>query len=55
MTFFSDLGWNLSEYITSLHVELKSWRKVYWRLWGDSHFLKCTMCDNFFPVNQVIM
>lgn len=48
-----DLSWNLSEYITFLYGDLKSWRKVYWKLWGDCHFLKCTICDNHFPVNQV--
>ncbi|KAJ8933777.1 hypothetical protein NQ314_013813 [Rhamnusium bicolor] len=36
-----DPAWNINDYIVKLHKTLKTWRKVYWRLWGDSHFLFC--------------
>ncbi|XP_076661028.1 uncharacterized protein LOC143364685 isoform X5 [Halictus rubicundus] len=29
-----DLSWTLNDYIITLRTELRSWRKVYWRLWG---------------------
>ncbi|CAK9833093.1 SANT and BTB domain regulator of class switch recombination [Anthophora retusa] len=29
-----DLTWNLNDYIVTLRTELRSWRKVYWKLWG---------------------
>ncbi|XP_043481517.1 uncharacterized protein LOC122510730 isoform X2 [Leptopilina heterotoma] len=48
-----DPSWNLNDYITLLRNELKSWRKVYWRLWGDCHFISCQQCENYFPINQM--
>lgn len=34
-----DTSWNFNHFISSLYKELKSWRKVYWRLWGNVHYL----------------
>ncbi|KAG7197968.1 hypothetical protein KM043_016201 [Ampulex compressa] len=48
-----DLTWNLNDYISTLRLELRSWRKVYWRLWGDCHFLYCQECNIYFPVHQM--
>ncbi|GLH12034.1 Uncharacterized protein GBIM_16705, partial [Gryllus bimaculatus] len=48
-----DTNWNLNDYIRKLHEELKSWRAVYWRLWGDCHFLFCTTCHHYFPIHQI--
>ncbi|PSN50899.1 hypothetical protein C0J52_05356 [Blattella germanica] len=48
-----DQNWNLNDYIRNLRQELKSWRFVYWRLWGDCHFLYCNVCHNYFPVHQM--
>ncbi|XP_008216899.1 uncharacterized protein KIAA1841 homolog [Nasonia vitripennis] len=48
-----DMTWNLNDYIVSLRSELRSWRKVYWRLWGDCHFLFCRQCGIYFPINQM--
>ncbi|XP_061940645.1 SANT and BTB domain regulator of class switch recombination isoform X2 [Apis cerana] len=47
-----DLTWTLNDYIIALRTELRSWRKVYWRLWGDCHFLFCTQCNIYFPIHQ---
>ncbi|XP_076767136.1 SANT and BTB domain regulator of class switch recombination [Xylocopa sonorina] len=47
-----DLTWTLNDYIVTLRTELRSWRKVYWRLWGDCHFLFCTQCNIYFPIHQ---
>ena len=47
------MTWNLNDYIISLRSELRSWRKVYWRLWGDCHFLLCRQCGIYFPINQM--
>lgn len=47
------MTWNLNDYIVSLKSELRSWRRVYWRLWGDCHFLFCRQCGIFFPINQM--
>lgn len=46
------MTWSLNDYIITLRSELRSWRKVYWRLWGDCHFLLCKQCDTYFPINQ---
>lgn len=48
-----DMNWNLSEFIVELYRELKTWRKVYWRLWSICHFLRCTDCLTLFPVHQM--
>lgn len=34
-------------------MELRSWRKVYWRLWGDCHFLFCQCCNTYFSIHQM--
>ncbi|XP_052861833.1 SANT and BTB domain regulator of class switch recombination [Anopheles cruzii] len=49
-----DPSWNVTNYVSSLHKELRSWRKVYWRLWGNCHFLYCSTCDTHFPVSQMM-
>lgn len=48
-----DLTWTLNDYIVALRSELRSWRKVYWRLWGDCHFLFCQQCNVYFPIHQI--
>ncbi|XP_058466941.1 SANT and BTB domain regulator of class switch recombination [Malaya genurostris] len=49
-----DPAWNITSYVASLHKELRSWRKVYWRLWGHCHFLYCAVCDSHFAVYQML-
>ncbi|XP_012535145.1 uncharacterized protein KIAA1841 homolog [Monomorium pharaonis] len=48
-----DLTWTLNDYVVALRSELRSWRKVYWRLWGDCHFLFCRQCNVYFPIHQI--
>ncbi|KAJ8897892.1 hypothetical protein PR048_003249 [Dryococelus australis] len=48
-----DIKWNLKDHIVSLFETLKSWREVYWRLWGECHFLYCGVCRSLFPVCQM--
>ncbi|XP_064214655.1 SANT and BTB domain regulator of class switch recombination [Tribolium castaneum] len=48
-----DPSWNINDYILKLYKNLKTWRKVYWRLWGDSHFLYCLTCKRYFPAHQI--
>ncbi|XP_029668048.1 uncharacterized protein KIAA1841 homolog isoform X1 [Formica exsecta] len=48
-----DLTWTLNDYIITLRSELRSWRKVYWRLWGDCHFLFCQQCNVYFSIHQI--
>ncbi|KAJ0173314.1 hypothetical protein K1T71_011490 [Dendrolimus kikuchii] len=52
-THTKDPTWSLNEYITWLYGELRSWRRVYWRLWADCHFLRCQLCDSHFPAYQM--
>ncbi|GLV36803.1 uncharacterized protein CBL_02362 [Carabus blaptoides fortunei] len=47
-----DPNWNINEYILSLQSRLKAWRKVYWHLWGDCHYLYCTVCEKPFPAHK---
>ncbi|XP_034657471.1 uncharacterized protein KIAA1841 homolog isoform X1 [Drosophila subobscura] len=48
-----DPNWDLNIYIMQLFKELKSWRKVYWKLWGSCHYLYCCTCEAHFPVYQM--
>ncbi|XP_078452575.1 SANT and BTB domain regulator of class switch recombination isoform X2 [Lampetra planeri] len=41
-------GWDVYEYLSALHKELKSWRNVYWRLWGTVNYLTCSRCNQVF-------
>lgn len=49
-----DTNWSITNFVIQLHKELKSWRKVYWRLWGHCHFLFCTVCETHFPTYQML-
>ncbi|XP_021101984.1 uncharacterized protein KIAA1841 homolog isoform X7 [Heterocephalus glaber] len=42
-----DKTWDVHEYLNSLFEELKSWRDVYWRLWGTVNWLTCSRCFQF--------
>ncbi|XP_018562047.1 uncharacterized protein KIAA1841 homolog [Anoplophora glabripennis] len=48
-----DSSWDINNYIIKLHKTLKTWRKVYWRLWGEAHVLYCSICKRYFPSNQI--
>lgn len=48
-----DSSWNINKFIEQLYKDLKTWRKVYWRLWGEAHFLYCSVCKRYFPVHQI--
>ncbi|KAM9155534.1 SANT and BTB domain regulator of class switch recombination isoform 2-T2 [Pangshura tecta] len=43
-----DKTWEVHEYLISLYEELKSWRDVYWRLWGIINWLSCSRCNQSF-------
>ncbi|XP_023576624.1 uncharacterized protein KIAA1841 homolog [Octodon degus] len=43
-----DKTWDIHEYLNSLFEELKSWRDVYWRLWGTINWLTCSRCFQAF-------
>ncbi|CAH0549026.1 unnamed protein product [Brassicogethes aeneus] len=48
-----DPTWNINEYILKLFRITKSWRKVYWKLWANTHFLYCLICRRYFPSHQI--
>ncbi|XP_054978446.1 SANT and BTB domain regulator of class switch recombination isoform X1 [Sorex araneus] len=43
-----DKTWDVHEYLNTLFEELKSWRDVYWRLWGIVNWLTCSRCNQAF-------
>uniref|UniRef100_A0ABM5FCI1 SANT and BTB domain regulator of class switch recombination isoform X2 n=1 Tax=Pogona vitticeps TaxID=103695 RepID=A0ABM5FCI1_9SAUR len=47
-----DKSWDVHEYLLSLFEELKSWRDVYWRLWGTVNWLTCSRCNQTFPCTE---
>ncbi len=48
--FCRDPNFNLNDFLRNLRSELKSWRKVFWRVWGMCHALYCSLCSSYFPV-----
>lgn len=48
-----DPNWSLSNFVSNLHKDLRSWRRVYWRLWATCHFLFCSICETHFPASQM--
>ncbi|KAH0622881.1 hypothetical protein JD844_025706 [Phrynosoma platyrhinos] len=48
VTLYRDKSWDIHEYLLSLFEELKSWRDVYWRLWGTINWLTCSRCNQTF-------
>lgn len=48
-----DQNWSLSNFVANLHKDLRSWRRVYWRLWATCHFLYCSICETHFPASQM--
>ncbi|XP_058134608.1 SANT and BTB domain regulator of class switch recombination isoform X3 [Dasypus novemcinctus] len=46
--FRREKTWDVHEYLNSLFEELKSWRDVYWRLWGTVNWLTCSRCYQAF-------
>lgn len=48
-----DLTWNFNSFVSVLYKELKSWRRAYWRLWGNCHYLYCATCETHFPLYQM--
>uniref|UniRef100_A0A674H2X6 SANT and BTB domain regulator of CSR n=1 Tax=Taeniopygia guttata TaxID=59729 RepID=A0A674H2X6_TAEGU len=47
-TLYRDKTWEVHEYLIGLHEEMKSWRDVYWRLWGTVNWLTCSRCKQSF-------
>ncbi|KAF2368289.1 Protein of unknown function DUF3342 [Trinorchestia longiramus] len=48
-----DLSWSLTEHVKELKSSLKTWRLVYWRLWGQVHFMPCSTCGAVFPAAEL--
>ena len=46
-----DLVLLLNMIIRQLRLELKTWRKVFWRLWGICHAFVCCLCGQPFQVS----
>ena len=52
---YRDPNFNLTDFIKSLRLELKTWQKVFWRLWGICHVTVCSLCDQPFQVVKTVM
>ncbi|XP_031331603.1 uncharacterized protein KIAA1841 homolog isoform X1 [Photinus pyralis] len=48
-----DKLWDINDHIEELYKTLKTWRKIYWHVWGDAHFLYCSVCKRFFQCHQI--
>ena len=45
----ADPSWDVNEYLVELKAALKSWRDVYWRLWGTVNVVRCARCGETVP------
>ena len=48
-----DTTFDVSDYLIELKNQLKSWRDVYWRLWGTINYLTCARCEETFPCTDL--
>lgn len=48
-----DVSWDINDFILSLKEKLKSWRDVYWRLWGSTIVIFCHHCRCYFPCTDL--
>ena len=48
-----DKHWDVNDFLLDLKQELKTWRDVYWRLWGIINFLNCTRCNQHFSCAEL--
>ncbi|XP_075262546.1 SANT and BTB domain regulator of class switch recombination-like [Convolutriloba macropyga] len=48
-----DIAWDVNEYLISQIRELKSWRNVYWSVWGLVNCLFCSKCNVTFQVRDL--
>ncbi|XP_050441505.1 SANT and BTB domain regulator of class switch recombination [Adelges cooleyi] len=47
-----DPRWTLNDHVKSLFSKHKCWRIVYWSLWSECHFLRCSRCQHMYPVKN---
>ncbi|GFR58686.1 hypothetical protein ElyMa_000037800 [Elysia marginata] len=47
-----DPKFDVNDYILELKTQLKTWRDVYWRLWGTINSLTCSRCGEVFPLTE---
>ncbi|KAH3886002.1 SANT and BTB domain regulator of class switch recombination-like isoform X2 [Dreissena polymorpha] len=43
-----DTTFDINQYLIDLKTQLKSWRDVYWRIWGTIHYQSCGRCGEMF-------
>ncbi|XP_061600711.1 SANT and BTB domain regulator of class switch recombination isoform X2 [Cololabis saira] len=46
-------SWDVHEFLSGLHEELKSWVLVYWRIWGTVNTLSCSRCQQVFVCSEL--
>lgn len=44
-----DTTFDINQYLIDLKTQLKTWREVYWRIWGTVHYQTCGRCGEVFP------
>lgn len=47
-----DQNFDVNDYLLELKGQLKTWRDVYWRIWGMINYLTCTRCKEVFPCSD---
>jgi len=49
-----DSNWDVSHYVQHCHDRLRlTWRETYWRLWGHTQLLWCSICQQFFSAAEM--
>lgn len=47
-----DPKWTLNDHVKSLFSKHKCWRTVYWLLWSECHFMRCSRCRHMYPIKN---
>ncbi|CAH3109144.1 unnamed protein product, partial [Pocillopora meandrina] len=50
---YRDFTWDVNDYLLGLRDDVKSWKEVYWRLWGAVNVLYCHRCGNIFQCSEL--
>ena len=48
-----DPNWDVNDYLVDLKSQLKTWRDVYWRVWGTVNYLPCSRCGETFACAEL--
>ena len=47
-----DRSWRFRSHVAELRAQQRSWRAIFWAVWGVVTVLYCFRCERYFSVSQ---